>query len=154
MFPHYYHSRPSRIFWFVIGATTATLWIKHKDAERRSWKYCIRQRPAEVGPDGSSPSETSAWTVRSVSNAINNIPTSSWGPRDERQMGQWAEEREKLIEVTRKAGETMAEMSETTLDVVLNTLENLKSKLAEQRAQREQQRRMFEEQQGEEKRST
>jgi hypothetical protein len=44
---HYYHRRPSRFLWFVIGAGTAAACIKHRENCRQqvahsTWSHCVR----------------------------------------------------------------------------------------------------------------
>ena len=40
---HYYH-RPSRLIWFIIGAASATWWIKSKEAQDFQVRHCSRAR--------------------------------------------------------------------------------------------------------------
>jgi hypothetical protein len=54
----YYHRAPSRLLWFIIGAGTATFWIKRKDCEGRSFGPCRRLPPSSQGfpnPSNSAP---------------------------------------------------------------------------------------------------
>jgi len=82
-----------------------------------------------------------------------NLNNKSGGPQtdgrsfgERKQMERWEEEKEKLADFTLKATDAMADMSESTLDAVLTTIESLKAKISEHRAQREKQRRQLEEQ--------
>jgi len=57
---------------------------------------------------------------------------------------EWEEDKERLRELQRRAQDTMVEMSESTLDSILSTVESMKGKLAEHRALREQQQKQYE----------
>ncbi|KAF8351179.1 hypothetical protein F5887DRAFT_196146 [Amanita rubescens] len=157
----YHFHRPSRAFWFLVGAASAALWIKHREyrnIERGGYGPCVRQRAIQsasqqqgalaetsrlnVAPP-TSPSLTAQTpeTLHSVSRAINNLPPADgWSFGERRQMEKWEEDKEKLIDFTVRATDAIADMSESTLDTVLSTIENLKTKIVEHRARREKQR--------------
>ncbi|KAF8631276.1 hypothetical protein AX15_002602 [Amanita polypyramis BW_CC] len=163
---HWYHHRPSRLFWFIVGATSATLWIKHRDyrfADGRTYGPCVRQRllqsatpqqatsvglresdpmPHNDTSPAPSPALTTSNVLHTVSRAINSIPLAeSWHLGERNQTERWEEDKEKLISYTLRATDAMVEMSESTLDAVLMAIENLKTKIAEHRVQRERQRK-------------
>lgn len=58
---------------------------------------------------------------------------------------EWEEDKERLRDFQRRAQDTMVEMSESTLDSILSTVESMKKKLAEHRTLREQHQRQYEE---------
>lgn len=123
MYPFY---RPSRALWFLIGAATATLWIKHREyrnIERRGYGPCVRQRAIQsasqqqgalaepsqsnVAPP-TSPSQTPE-TLHSVSRAINNLPPADgWHFGERRQMEKWEEDKEKLMDFTLRATDAVS----------------------------------------------
>ncbi|KAM6495616.1 hypothetical protein JOM56_008322 [Amanita muscaria] len=154
---HYY--RPSRAFWFILGAASAALWIKHREYNRvngTSYGHCIRQRQIPQGspsmrvdgptPETPSASVTSSDPLQSIdvcqtfSRAIFNT-LSAFGER--KQLERWEEDKAKLKDLTSRATDTIAEMSESTLDALLANLESLKAKIVEQRSQRDKQRKQF-----------
>ncbi|KAJ8453443.1 hypothetical protein ONZ45_g19715 [Pleurotus djamor] len=102
-------------------------------------------------------SQDIASMLKSISQTINNLPTHTEGDGMPRTFGQrvqeekWEEEKERMLELGRQAGDTMADISEATLDSVLSTVEALKSKLTMHRIQREEQRKRLEQQMEEEK---
>lgn len=63
---HWYHRGPSRLLWFIIGAGTASWWIKSKDAHNFKVRHCSRhqippesyQAPAPVPPPSPADSAT------------------------------------------------------------------------------------------------
>ncbi|KAF8159682.1 hypothetical protein B0H34DRAFT_858436 [Crassisporium funariophilum] len=136
---------PSRIVWFAIGAITASWWIHRKETDRRIFGHCKRpqlQSPLPIPPidDPITPSGAPWPDVRSIPNTISNIP-SGW---DRRQLWQWEQEKEHMATISQQATDAMADLTESTLESVLNTAEALKAKLAEHRAEREKQQKMIE----------
>ncbi|KAF7364985.1 hypothetical protein MVEN_00369400 [Mycena venus] len=57
----------------------------------------------------------------------------------------WEQERARVRQFSRSAEDTVAELSEATLNTILQATEALKAKMAEHRALREEERRMEEE---------
>ncbi|KAK2466453.1 hypothetical protein APHAL10511_002095 [Amanita phalloides] len=161
MFRYYYG--PSRAFWFLFGAASASLWIKYRDcrhANSRVFGPCIRQRPLEATPQARNASTDPTASpptellqapdgLRTVSRVINNIPpTENWPYSEGYRKERWEEDKERLIDFTLRATDTIADMSESTLETLLASLENLKTKIAEHRAQREKQRQRLDAQPG------
>ncbi|KAH0836657.1 hypothetical protein J3R83DRAFT_8376 [Lanmaoa asiatica] len=101
------HRGPSRIFWFLIGAGVATCW--HHSSS-------IRDHRAQYFP-----------CVRRVQDS----PT-SW-----RQQRDWEQDGERLKHLQKRAGETVADLSESTLDSIVAGAESLKAKLIQLRTERE-----------------
>ncbi|KAN0088484.1 hypothetical protein V8E55_005541 [Tylopilus felleus] len=132
MHPHhiFLHRGPSRIFWFFIGAGVATWW-HHSSIMRdhRAQYYpCVMRRRVQDAPSD-TPSQDAAQ------------PNSSWGP-DRTPTGwyqqrDWEQDRERLKQLQKRAGETVVDLSESTLDSIVAGAETLKAKLAELRAERE-----------------
>ncbi|KAF9221326.1 hypothetical protein BS17DRAFT_819569 [Gyrodon lividus] len=145
-FHHVYHySRPSRIFWFILGAGVATWW-HHSTAmreHRAQYFPCVMQQRRVEGQNGersgisarpsdvTEPQEGGRWVWKST-----------WGPDRDRTVGwnqrEWEDDKERLKHVQKRAGEAVVDLSESTLDSIVSAAESLKSKLAEHRAQREQ----------------
>lgn len=109
-----WHRGPSRIIWFLIGAASATWWIKGKEARhgQGSWSYghCVRPSiqpqlqplPAPPNPDASS------WSPRDIPRAINNIPPAdSWGGQQS-QTEPWSEEKERMAALGNQAGDKVS----------------------------------------------
>jgi len=149
MFPRafpglYPYRRPHRLFWFVLGGAAATLWLKHKEmyAHEGRWGHCVRvpMRPPPFLQSSADPANTTTSTAPSPEN--HNQPTSPqpWVFGNQKaQMQKWEEDKARMLELSRQAGDTMTDLSEATLDSVLSAVETLKLKLAEYRTQRQQQ---------------
>jgi len=58
-------------------------------------------------------------------------------PTGWQQQRDWEQDRERLRHLQKRAGETVADLSESTLDSIVAGAESLKAKLAELRAERE-----------------
>jgi len=166
---HHFHRGPGRFVWFILGGIAATWWFKHKEmrAYERYAGYCVQKPvlPAALPAPGPEMNETSP----SQSQNQNAPPRTYWGGNTQAQYEapraspppaampfgwnnqQWEEEKERMWAMGRQAGDTMSELSETTLENVLSTVESLKAKVAEHRAEREQQRKLFEQQMQEQK---
>jgi len=113
------HRAPSRIFWFLIGAGAATWW-HHSSAlrdHRAQYFPCIMNPPRSTSdvPPRQAPSG------------------STW----DNHQRDWEQDRERLKQLQKRAGETVADLSESTLDSIVAGAESLKAKLAELRAERE-----------------
>jgi len=161
MHPYHFHSMgpwrrgPSRLVWFLIGAATATWWLKRKDTDRRIFGHCMRpsiQSSPSQSTDSSAPPPTNPGWPQSLSEiprVINNIPQVHSSPTpsspaplvewEKRQEQQWDLEKEHIARISRQATDAMVDLTEATLESVLSTAESLKAKLAEHRAQREKQ---------------
>jgi len=168
---HYFHRGPRRLVWFILGGVAATWWIKHKEmrAHERYMGYCARQPIQPAAPPAPAPSPEMNGNAPSQNQNTNVPPRTHWGGNPEAHYEasratpspppmpfgwsnqQWEEEKEKMWAMGRQAGDTMSELSESTLENVLSTVESLKAKLAEHRAEREQQRKLFEQQMEERK---
>ncbi|KAI0793913.1 hypothetical protein C8Q74DRAFT_1346947 [Fomes fomentarius] len=138
MHPHhwYYGHRcgraTSRLFWFIVGAGTATWWHAHK--AHQGWyeaRHCGRDRipqnayPAPGAPGPSGPMQAQDQQQQPAPGTIDK----------------WDREQAPEKDVVQQATDTITELSEATLNNLLVTVESLKAKLAEHRAQREQQDR-------------
>lgn len=131
--PMHFRRGPSRLVWFFIGAGSATLLIKHKEASlhsdnKRYWGHCFRA-PIQVPP--SLPNSP----LQNNTDSSKYPHPQPWGLGDE----QWEADKEKLIAIARQAQDAMADLSESTLDSIITSIEAIKAKLAENRAQREKQ---------------
>ncbi|KAJ7583290.1 hypothetical protein C8J56DRAFT_1055052 [Mycena floridula] len=137
----YRYSRPSRLLWFILGAATVKAWNYHQEARlyyanKRYWGNCFRA-PIQVPnylPHSSLQSSLEA--KRPTDTAPRWRQQSS--PWDDCE-AQWERDKARLLELVKYAQDTAADLSESTLDSILTTVESLKAKLAEHRAQREKQ---------------
>ncbi|KAL0955870.1 hypothetical protein HGRIS_002069 [Hohenbuehelia grisea] len=166
---------PSRLLWFSIGAVSATIWAKHKEWHERHgrqyYEHCFRA-PVQAPPntvqtspypgDGRPTADVMMipipTSLKSVPESINRIPPAQdmvpsvpWMFGYQHQDQRWDQEKAKMWDLGRQAGDTMTELSEATLDSVISTVEALKAKLAEHRARREEQQKQIEEQREAEK---
>ncbi|KAF5316665.1 hypothetical protein D9619_006655 [Psilocybe cf. subviscida] len=139
-----WHRGPSRILWFLIGAGTATWWIKRKDGDRHIFGHCRR-----VAPPASVEAQPAPWPPQSITDiprVIANMPPASsepaspqpvspgargmmgegWDPKRSRYEDHWDIEKEQLAKLSKQAADTMAEITEATLASVMSTAEALK----------------------------
>ncbi|KAF9257925.1 hypothetical protein L218DRAFT_1080691 [Marasmius fiardii PR-910] len=98
-------------FWFILGAGTATWWSHHRQHCDGPYR---RRRLPEAGPTQSqAPVTTYAGTA------------------------QWEADRARFMEVSRQVGDTVTDMSEASLDMLLTTVQAMKERLAQHRMERE-----------------
>ncbi|KAK7445483.1 hypothetical protein VKT23_014900 [Stygiomarasmius scandens] len=111
----------SRILWFLFGAGSSTLFMWHREARHahnsRYWGHCFRA-PIHV-PNHLAGGRDTMWPRM-------NPATPAPGSLEE----QWERDTEKWLD-------TMADLSEATLESISNAIDILKARLAEHRAQRE-----------------
>ena len=126
MHPYRWYPRhPSRALWFILGAGTAALWIKHRERcraiEGRSYGHCVRQQPiapppqsqssgsGEASPNLNKPGGPQSINVcQTFSRTIDNIiPVDGWSFSERKQMERWEEEKEKMVDFTLKATDTV-----------------------------------------------
>lgn len=110
MFP--YH-RPSRAIWFLIGAASATLWIKHRESHCAEGRYgpCVRQRAIQPASQQQTIAQIPE-ALHSVSRVINNIPPAeAWGFGERRQMEKWQEDKERLMDFTLRTTDAVSDVS-------------------------------------------
>lgn len=122
----HYRGGPHRLIWFLLGAGTATLFIKHREAHKlhQYYGHCFRApvtAPAvaetaatpTLTPEGpSSPNHANSnwsWNPRDIPRAMNNIPpaSSSWGYPENHIDRQWEEEKKRLLEFGKQAEDTV-----------------------------------------------
>ncbi|KAG6869231.1 hypothetical protein C0993_009095 [Termitomyces sp. T159_Od127] len=126
----WYHG-PSRILWFTFGAVAASLWARH--GQRMEWHgthhriNCVGSPEQPVLSTQTGPVDP--WSIHGVSRAVNGVAPERMNDDDKK----------RLAELSTAAGDKLVELSEATLDTVLNTVEVLKAKLAEHRVEREKQ---------------
>lgn len=123
MYPyhHHWHRGPSRILWFFIGAASATFWIKRKDMHNEGhFSRCFRA-PIQQPPPASAP----AWSARDIPGAINNIPPAEpvpWALGHQKSAS--SREEERILELTRQAGDAVRLARDTTTSLNTDTLED------------------------------
>ncbi|KAF7309699.1 hypothetical protein MIND_00341600 [Mycena indigotica] len=144
-YPHpRFHTGPSRLLWFVIGAASATWWIHRKEHANPSNQHhfgrCIRPPvpPLAVEP------QPNRDTLPPMQNPANRSPP--WGYPEAHRARQFDEEKAKLQAIGRQAEDVMTKLSEDALDSVMTTMEALKRKLAEHREERLRVQRQLEKQ--------
>ncbi|KAG0709268.1 hypothetical protein DFH29DRAFT_1074986 [Suillus ampliporus] len=157
MYPYYhgYHFRgPSRIFWFILGAGTATFWHCSRQMREHRAQYfpCVMQArrvegndehptpPVYAKSDSAPAPQERKWNfIHRSQPDRNGDGTAGWNQRE------WEEDKERLKEIQKRAEDAMLDMSESTLESIVSTVESLKIKLAQAKTQREQQRKNYEE---------
>ncbi|KAJ7677424.1 hypothetical protein B0H17DRAFT_112460 [Mycena rosella] len=122
----------SRLIWFFVGAGVGTWWATHKKIHVDYQFHRIAQPPLSSAPAQQSPTITS----EAVQEMRNHQMSYN---RD------WEQERDRVRQFSQTAGDTVAELSEATLNTILQATEALKAKMAEHRAFREEERRIEEE---------
>jgi len=121
----------SRLFWFFVGGATATWLMKDRSSRCGFSRRSVTNSSPEENPTSSSP--------EAQHNHIAPPHSQLW--RQQMPPYQWEEEKARIRELSRNAADSMAELSEVTLDALQSTVGALKAKLAEHRQQREQERR-------------
>ncbi|KAJ7784335.1 hypothetical protein B0H16DRAFT_1492113 [Mycena metata] len=120
----------SRVLWFFLGAGVSTWWLSKKnvtmDIDCKYYQRRLGPTPSQAHPQ--------------MMNSSEQVPA-NYQPYQH----DWEHERARVRQFSREAGDTFAELSETTLNTILQATEALKMKIAEQRALREEERRMEEE---------
>ncbi|KAH7890758.1 hypothetical protein F5I97DRAFT_1923248 [Phlebopus sp. FC_14] len=142
-YPIYSHRRPSRILWFLVGAGVATFWHNSRAMREHRAQYfpCVMRQRRVDGPsavDSPRPSDPAGlqdgrWVWKANRGPEHETDgTLGWNQRE------WEEDKERLRNLQKRAGEAVADFSESTLDSVVAAAESLKAKLAEHRVLREQ----------------
>lgn len=129
-----------RLFWFIVGAGTATWWMKHHEVPQPQYQVTY--------PDSQKRDKSRECAANQPSVTLTECQRWGWGHRwgHNKTQAEWDEDRAKMVALSRQATDTMGEVSEAALDTLLTTVTALKSKLAEVRAQREQEQKRMEEQ--------
>ncbi|KAJ7021622.1 hypothetical protein C8F04DRAFT_1140359 [Mycena alexandri] len=120
---------PRAFLWFFLGAGVGTWWLSEKKNGHVAYQCQRRLGPA------------SSQAGTQMINSSEKMQHADAAPyqRD------WEPERTRVRQFSRDAGDTFVELSETTLNSILQATEALKVKITEQRALREEERRMEEE---------
>ncbi|KAJ7244985.1 hypothetical protein B0H12DRAFT_1128130 [Mycena haematopus] len=125
---------PGPFLWLLIGAGLGSWWTSHK----RFTADCQFQSRSLTAPASHNTSEKAPlFNGSDAVSGTGNYPTSY--NRD------WEQERARVRQFSRTAEDTVADLSETTLNTILQATEALKAKMAEHRALREEERRLEEE---------
>lgn len=132
-----FHSRPSRLLWFMFGGMTASWWYHHKHTahiEGSSWGACNRHHMhrwsavldrANNSEPGNEAAVSSRWHQQRQ--PVQLLPTG---------LPPLPAEEDKFRAFGNQAVDSMSEFSEATLDNILSTVQALKVKLAENRLAR------------------
>jgi hypothetical protein len=123
MHPYRWYPRyPSRTLWFILGAASAALWIKHREGCRaiEGRRHCVRQQSVMPAPHAHLPPAGSGEVSPNLNNKSggpqsinicqtfsrtidNTIPADGRSFGERKQMERWEEEKEKLADFTLKA---------------------------------------------------
>ncbi|KAI0343212.1 hypothetical protein BDW22DRAFT_1356816 [Trametopsis cervina] len=145
--------RPSRILWFIIGATSGAWFMKNRECiEHYHVKHCMRpsiSKEAYPPPQPASQERQGFWRERHPFLAPTQTPEGSVGPAVAPSPSLhvpvtadgWDEEKQRLMNIKQQATNSLMEFSEEGLDSLLTSMESLKTRLAERRAQREKEAR-------------
>ncbi|KAG7091546.1 hypothetical protein E1B28_010575 [Marasmius oreades] len=101
-----------RFFWFLLGAGAATWWSRHHQGHCDGFNHRRRLE--------SSPAPTAQPSIGANAGA-----------------DQWEVDRARFREVSRQVGDTVTDMSEASLEMLLTTVQAMKEKLAQHRMERE-----------------
>ncbi|KAJ7066740.1 hypothetical protein C8F01DRAFT_1124391 [Mycena amicta] len=142
-YSHGFHSRPSRLVWFLIGGLSASWWIHRKQSHYPSLEQhfgrCIRQ-PVPPLPQNQTQNQDDH-RLRDP-----RPPALPWGYPEAHRERQFDEEKAKLQAIGRQAEDFMTKLSEDALDSAMTTMQALQRKLAEHRQERERAQRELERQ--------
>ncbi|KAF9043183.1 hypothetical protein BJ165DRAFT_1595237 [Panaeolus papilionaceus] len=132
--PRFMYGGPRRIFWFAIGAVTASWYIQRKD-ERRVWEGCKRPALSPSDLPQSSQDGQTPWNSRTTEmTRMINKPSADSGPVtlpwDEKDFQQ---PKEHFTKVSRQAGEVVSELTENTLETVIAAAQAMREKLSDNR---------------------
>ncbi|KAJ7767529.1 hypothetical protein DFH07DRAFT_808812 [Mycena maculata] len=116
-----------RFLWFFLGAGLGAWWATNKKMNIDCHVHRMLP-PAPTGPGEQMAPNSS------------QLPAQPMGYNRD-----WEQERARVREFSQTAGDTVAELSEATLNTILQATEALKAKMAEHRAIREEERRIEEE---------
>jgi len=126
----YYHG-PSRLLWFAFGAFAATWYHRtHARGEFRGWGPCGNRRLEEWRAERAAETAMKEQFPTNATSQQRTIGEWSWRPaapppsEDEEVRQRWEEK-------TRKAQETVADLSDSALDGIMVAAESLKARLAE-----------------------
>ncbi|KAJ7816927.1 hypothetical protein B0H14DRAFT_2843682 [Mycena olivaceomarginata] len=114
---------PGPFLWLIVGAGIGSWWTAHKRFDRDS--HFRRSHPKMIA----NPSEKTPFNSSDPGNY--QAPYNGWD-----------HERARVREFSRTAEDTVTQLSEATLDTILQATEALKEKMAEHRAMREEERRV------------
>ncbi|KAJ7134850.1 hypothetical protein C8R44DRAFT_730180 [Mycena epipterygia] len=139
-----------RFLWFFLGAGVGAWWATNKKINvdcqiHRTLAPPMSSQPSQqmAPPNGSEPRPemldhqtlSDIWDRERV-----RVRQTTYNHSDV-----WDQERERVRQFSQSAGDTVAELSEATLNTIMQATEALKAKMAEHRALREEERRMEEE---------
>ncbi|KAF9534042.1 hypothetical protein CPB83DRAFT_845003 [Crepidotus variabilis] len=140
-----WHPFGKRLGWFIFGATITAWLIKRKEMHDRElkWGHCRRPQLQYYLPD--TPDESNAHRCRhllkEISRAINDCnsvwcdapehtPHSASFPKRKPPASAWVDaEEDSLDKITATATEYMSELTEASLDAVIETVRAFKVKL-------------------------
>ncbi|KAJ7128233.1 hypothetical protein C8R43DRAFT_1027484 [Mycena crocata] len=127
----------SRFLYFFLGFGVGTWWAANKNINVECQVHRTLAPPVSSGPTPEQ-NTTESQLVQELREELRNR-----AQLDRRAV--WEQERERVKQFSQTAGDTVAELSEATLNTILQATEALKAKMAEHRAWREEERRLEEE---------
>ncbi|KAF9649221.1 hypothetical protein BDM02DRAFT_3186517 [Thelephora ganbajun] len=135
-----YYRGPSRILWFTFGAFAATWYHRaHARGEFRGWGPCGNRRIEEWRAERAAEAAMKDQSTNTASQQTKNENIGEWSWRSATPPSPEGDEvRRRWDDKTRKAQETVADLSDSALDGILVAAETLKARLAEfRRSQRQ-----------------
>ncbi|KAF5380800.1 hypothetical protein D9757_007122 [Collybiopsis confluens] len=144
--------------WFFLGAGAATWYSKHHDRQWGSHQWghrwndrCDNHGPASQAAPSDAPPQTPVNVNSSASSpSSSSAPFQGAGSTAAPASDPWATEKERMREIGAQVGVNVLEFSESTLDTLLSSIQNMKAKVVQQRFEREkleaEQKRLAEEQ--------
>ncbi|KAE9397486.1 hypothetical protein BT96DRAFT_70139 [Gymnopus androsaceus JB14] len=133
------------LLWFLLGVGVATMYAKRRNrlqyqGQGSHWGgsyQCHYDAYFSFGPLTIPPNLSTSSPVAPPQGAV---PTNTSSGTSPSLLDPWAAEKERLQEIGNQVGVNVGELSESTLDTFLSSIESMKAKVIQQRQEREQQR--------------
>ncbi|KAJ7451560.1 hypothetical protein FB451DRAFT_701475 [Mycena latifolia] len=123
-----------RFLWFFLGAGVGAWWATNKKINVDCQVHRTLGPPMSSGP------------VAQTNNTSEPMMAQTYSHTHQMTFNRdWEQERERVRQFSQTAGDTVAELSEATLNTILQATQALKAKMAEHRALQEEERRLEEE---------
>jgi hypothetical protein len=103
-FHHYRRFRhPSRLLWFIIGGVAATWYIKRKEKHSDEYRFGCCRRPPIQAPQSTQQSNDDGVAQSRFPAPRDHV----WGAWEQQKADQWEEEKARLLNIGRQAGDTV-----------------------------------------------